>query len=275
MVQIIQSGSWRRQWHARSGRPSTSTTVGNIDSVKKIIAKNRLIGIREIAEELEISFGTHFGWCARHETRRCSTGSKGTGFFYKKSVEWLLLKRWLPMRITTPHSWNASILVMIRGFMNLICKPVNNHPNGAPKMSQHRKNHAKFDQKSRFCSPFSSNIEVLFVHQEFLPTGQTVNKEYYLSVLRRLLEVIRKKRPELLQNNSWILHHDNAPSHTALVEFQAEHSTNSNSQAPYSPDMAPCDFFLFPRLKLRLRGRRFESIGDIEQNSLKELKAIP
>ena len=55
------------------------------------------------------------------------------------------------------------------------------------------------------------------VHYEFLPTGQTVNEEYYLSVMRHLREVIRKKRPELWANNSCILHHDNGPSHTALI----------------------------------------------------------
>ena len=55
------------------------------------------------------------------------------------------------------------------------------------------------------------------VHYEFLQTGQTVNKEYYLSVMRHLREVIPKKRLELWANNSWNLHHDNAPSHTALI----------------------------------------------------------
>jgi len=34
------------------------------------------------------------------------------------------------------------------------------------------------------------------VHYEFLPTGQTVNKEYYLSVMRRLRDAIRHKRPD-------------------------------------------------------------------------------
>ena len=36
-----------------------------------------------------------------------------------------------------------------------------------------------------------------FVHHEFLPEGQTVNKEYYLGVMRRLREAIRQKRPDL------------------------------------------------------------------------------
>ena len=45
-------------------------------------------------------------------------------------------------------------------------------------------------------------------------------------------------------------------------------------QTPYSPDMAPCDFFLFPKMKRTLKGRRFTAIDDIKSASLKELKAI-
>jgi hypothetical protein len=43
----------------------------------------------------------------------------------------------------------------------------------------------------------------------------------------------------------------------------------------YSPEMAPCDFFLFPQMKETLKGRRFTSIDDIKSVSLNELKAIP
>jgi len=54
------------------------------------------------------------------------------------------------------------------------------------------------------------------VHYEFVPTGQTVKQVHYLEVLERLREKIRRKRPEIFANNSWVLHHDNAPAHTAL-----------------------------------------------------------
>ena len=54
------------------------------------------------------------------------------------------------------------------------------------------------------------------VHYEFVPTGQTVNQVYYLEVLKRLREKVRRKRPGLFVSISWILHHDNAPAHTAL-----------------------------------------------------------
>ena len=46
-------------------------------------------------------------------------------------------------------------------------------------------------------------------------------------------------------------------------------------QPPYSPDMAPCNFFLFSKMKRTLKGRRFTAINDIKIASLKELKAIP
>jgi hypothetical protein len=33
---------------------------------------------------------------------------------------------------------------------------------------------------------------------------------------------------------------------------------------PYSPDLAPCDFFLFPKMKLKLKGRRFDTTEEIQ-----------
>ena len=58
-------------------------------------------------------------------------------------------------------------------------------------------------------------------------------------------------------------------------EFLAKNSTNIIEQPPYSFDMAPTDFFLLPKLKLLLRGTRFQSIEDIKENSRRELKSIP
>ena len=98
---------------------------------------------------------------------------------------------------------------------------------------------------------------------------KTVNKEYYLGVMRRLREAVRQKRKDLWANNSWILHHDNAPSHSTIIirEFLIKNKTNTIQQPSNSPDMAPCDFFLFDRVKKRLRGTRFNSRKEVMEKS--------
>ena len=94
--------------------------------------------------------------------------------------------------------------------------------------------------------------------------------------MHRLREAIRKKRPELWKNNSWLLHHDNAPAHSSLLvrNFLAKNNTVIVPWPSYLPDSAPCDFFLFPRLKRSMKGRRF-TVEEIKTESLRELKDIP
>jgi hypothetical protein len=43
---------------------------------------------------------------------------------------------------------------------------------------------------------------------------------------------------------------------------------------PYSPDIAPCDFALFPKLKMKLKGPRFETLSDIQRKSQSLLGSI-
>jgi hypothetical protein len=43
------------------------------------------------------------------------------------------------------------------------------------------------------------------------------------------------------------------------------------SHPPYSLDLAPCDLFLFPKIKMKLKGRRFDDIPTIQQDATSEL----
>jgi hypothetical protein len=72
-----------------------------------------------------------------------------------------------------------------------------------------------------------------------------VKQVYYFEVLERLREKVRQKRLELLANNSWILHHENAPAHTALSvrELLATKQVTVLEHPVYLPDIAPSDFF--------------------------------
>ena len=84
-----------------------------------------------------------------------------------------------------------------------------------------------------------------------LPRGQMVNKQLYQEVLARLWDAVPRKRPELWKNQTWNLHHDNVPAHVSLLirSYLAKHQTSVVPHPTYSPDLAPADFFLFPKLK--------------------------
>ena len=94
-----------------------------------------------------------------------------------------------------------------------------------------------------------------------------------IGISRESLNTVSK---DILADNSRFLHHNIAPSHTALVlrDHFDKNSAHIVPQPPYSPDLAPCDFWLFPKLKRPLRGHRFNTIEGIQAESKKALKAI-
>ena len=64
----------------------------------------------------------------------------------------------------------------------------------------------------------------------------------------------------------WFLHWDNAPVHTAMVilKFLAKKRIKLLSHPPYSPDLTPADYFLFPKLK-KEKGRASPCPGGVQE----------
>jgi len=52
-----------------------------------------------------------------------------------------------------------------------------------------------------------------------------------------------------------------------MREFLAHNSIITLPQLPYSPNLAPCDFFLFLKMKLQLKGCRFDRVEEIQRES--------
>jgi hypothetical protein len=73
-----------------------------------------------------------------------------------------------------------------------------------------------------------------------------------------------------------MLHHDNVQSHTSVFtqQIMAKYKMAVIPHPPYSPDLAPCDFFLFPKMKLKLKGRRFDTIEEIQAESQRVLDSV-
>lgn len=261
----------------RPGRPSTSTTDENVKKVQEMVMNDRRITIREVADDVGISVGScHEIFSEVLRMKRVAAK------FVPKLLNFEQKQRRMEVAQESLNEVNNDAELLKRLITGDETWVYGYDVETKVQSSQWRRSGSPRPKKAR---QVRSNVKVMLtvffdfngiVHHEFLPQGQTINKEYYLQVQRRLREAIRKKRPDLWQNNSWLLHHDNAPAHTSLLvrEFLAKHKTVTMPQPPYSPDMAPCDFFLFPKIKRTLKGRRFASIDDIKGESLKELKAI-
>ena len=100
---------------------------------------------------------------------------------------------------------------------------------------------------------------------DWVPEGQTVNQVYYKEVLTNLHEWVRR-RHEMWKSGSWVFHQNNAPAHNTLSvkTFLTKHKLTVLEHPLYSPDLAPCDFFLFSKIKSALKGTRFESIDAVK-----------
>ncbi|KAI6661502.1 Histone-lysine N-methyltransferase SETMAR-like [Oopsacas minuta] len=122
-----------------------------------------------------------------------------------------------------------------------------------------------------------------FVEAVALEDRKTVTADWYTTVcLPKVITAIESQR-EKTGIRGILLHHGNASSHTAIRtrEFLENSGLKTLPHPPYSPDLAPCDFWLFPRLKDQLRGRRFstneelrgalfQAIGDIPKEDWKK-----
>ncbi len=98
------------------------------------------------------------------------------------------------------------------------------------------------------------------IYQHFVPRGQTINSDYYIEVPRTFLCHLQMKRPEKLANR-WLLHQDNAQPHVskATMKFINQKDIKLLEHTPYSPDLAPCNFFLFPKLKSNLNSQQYDT----------------
>ena len=117
---------------------------------------------------------------------------------------------------------------------------------------------------TNFWWSFFDSTGMIYMH--WVPTGQTVNKEYFVEVLREFRKRFRRKRLALFKSGQWHFHQNNAPVHNSilLTDYLTKMGIKTVPQPPYSPDLTPCDFWLFLKLKEKLRGCRYETIEEMK-----------
>lgn len=129
----------------------------------------------------------------------------------------------------------------------------------SPKPKKFKKTHGK----KKMATVFWDQNGVLLV--DFLEKGQTVTSERYCQTLRTLRRAIQNKRRGMLSSGIVFLH-DNARPHTAhcTVELLEQFKWEIFDHPPFSPDLAPSDYHLFPSLKNWLGSQCFSDDDELE-----------
>ncbi|CAF2997199.1 unnamed protein product [Rotaria sp. Silwood2] len=254
-IHRFSSGRESLEDDPRSGRPIAIITQQNIDAVKDLVQDDPHISIDYIADILDISHGSVYTILKEHlKLKKISS-------------------RWVPHKLT-PAQQQRRVEICIEN--------LHKFESGAWKLGDivtgdeswfyHRKIKSKQESKAWVAKGQSPPTEVrrqqfeektmfviffmttgpLLIHQ--LPSGTLINAIYYRDeCLKSLVQKLHKKRPSSTTNGIK-LHHDNARPHMNDIVFNylQEEKIKVMAHPPYSPDLAPSDFWLFSCLKRSL-----------------------
>jgi len=258
----------------REGRPSTARTDENVARVLAAVRNDRRKEVRMIAGELGLP---------KSSVHNILTQNLGMKKVCAKIVPRVLMDEQKERRIACCQEWQS----LGDDFLNHVITGDESwvYEYDLELKSQSREWRQEGEPRPKKARRSRSNIKTMaivffdirgVVHHEYVPQGQTVNKEYYVEVLKRLRDRVRRARPEMFKEKSWILHHDNAPAHASLLvrQFLTRNAITVADHPPYSPDLAPCDFFLFPKVKKVLRGTHLDTVAECQASFTRELKAL-
>jgi histone-lysine N-methyltransferase SETMAR len=100
-----------------------------------------------------------------------------------------------------------------------------------------------------------------------VPDGRTINAEVYFQQLEKMFTVLLEKYPILVNRKRMLLQQDNARPYKAKKTLQKIEELEGFELLPhpaFSPDLAPSDYYLFHSMAQFLRGKKFQSVADLE-----------
>ena len=258
-VKAFKAGKFSLEDDTHPGRPKTSVTKANIAAVKIVVKQDVRLSVKDIASCTGISEGS-------------------VQIILKKRLDLKkVCARWVPHLLTEEQKTQRlkcarELLKTYKGCNSLV---ISNLLTGdetwvhlfEPQRRTDNKQWKRKDQKhpciakrtisSKKMYAIFFNSSGPFVQVPCL-SGHTVTGQFYKnSVLKKVKEFYNKKRPSKGWSGVHLLH-DNASSHKCEVvkSFLASEKVKVLNHPPYSPDLSPCDFFLFPRLKM-LSGNKY------------------
>ncbi|XP_060603854.1 histone-lysine N-methyltransferase SETMAR-like [Ruditapes philippinarum] len=263
----------------RSGRPQTAITSRNIAAVKNLIIDDARYTVREIAYYLNLSTGTIQSILTKELNLR------------------KVCARWVPHLLTEDQKKERVRLAKetLKKFKNLNSRKINELITGdetwiyyfEPQRRINNKQWLRKDQaRPTIAKRTKSAKKVMYavffnsqgpVVQVAVAGGKTVTGKFYRDkILKRVNAFYENRRPRTGLRGLYLIH-DNASSHKCDIvqRFIEEEKIVQVKHPPYSPDLSPCDFFLFPEVKKRLSGRRYASHSALESALYQCLLGIP
>ena len=250
----------------RPGRLVSQSTAENVDKVHQLVLENRKISIECIVQETALSTGTVHTIlheylsmskvCARWVPKMLTPNMKAT----RVNTSSVLLSRYnvnpenfLSRVVTGDETW-VYYYDPPSKFESMEWKHA-----GSPRTKKFKVSRTT---KKVMATVFWDTDGV--IHIDYLPRGTTMNGQYYADLLVRLRESIKEKRRGKIRRGV-LLQQDNAPVHSSKVAMQSVRDCGFERlpHPPYSPDLAPSDFFLFSKLKKELRGQRYDDDDEL------------
>ena len=260
----------------RTGRPKEVVTPENIKKIHKMILNDRKVKLIEIAEALKISkervghiVHEYLGmrklcakWVPRELTidqkqQRVDDSEQCLALFNRNKSEFL--RRYVTMDETWLHHYT----------------PESNRQSASWTASDEPRPQRPKTQQSAgkvMASVFWDAHGIIYI--DYLQKGQTINSDYYIALLDRLKKEIALKRPHLARKKV-LFHQDNAPCHKSMKTMVKLNELGFEllPHPPYSPDLAPSDYFLFADLKRYLSGKKFKTNAEVEAETEAYFKA--
>jgi histone-lysine N-methyltransferase SETMAR len=246
----------------RSGRPATTVNGSNIELVRRALDVDRRATVRELATSIGISS------TAIHSILTVELGMSR------------VVARWVPKLLTDQQQRERvqvcqQLLQAHRSEPNFLDRIVTgdeswfhySEPESKMQSSVWKASHEPTPVKALTAPSAGKQMATVFWDKEgillieWLPRGATINSEYYIQVLKKLRDAIKTQRRGKLSRGI-LLQHDNARPHTSQATMAAISDLGFEvlPHPPYSPDLAPSDYWLFGEMKKPLRGHQYSSL---------------
>ena len=278
-VEQLGAGRAPSDWGNRVERALLARNEQNIAYVKRLIEEDPHSTVRELSEACELSIGTinsilhkdlHMRkLAARWVPHLLSDDQKKQRVACSRK----LLDEFEPNGpnrlcdiVTGDESW-----LTFYGIPNKRCNRMWVGPDGDRPVVLR----PGFQSRKQLFSAFFNRQGLVAI--DILPEKSTIIASYYTQVvLPKVVGKIHEQRPTVGTQRTLLLH-DNASAHKVKVTttFLSEQGIHVLDHPPYSPDLAPCDFWLFPILKERLTGHKFDRVQDLAKAVKSQLDTIP